>query len=94
MGDPIDPVFIGKWIICTRLPQAPQKKTATYLVLAKGREATLGEIRWYGPWRKYALFPAPQRVFESTCLRELAFVCMELTTQHRRAQPRKGTVPV
>jgi hypothetical protein len=92
--DPSAIVFTGQWIVCIREPQNPKKKTATYLVITQDLEATIAEIRWYGPWRKYALFPAKNTVFEATCLRELALVCTELTTQYRRTQPKKATVTV
>ena len=28
----------------------------------------LGEIKWFARWRKYAFFPRPDTVYETTCL--------------------------
>jgi hypothetical protein len=86
----LETIFTGKWIVCVKTGQAPGKKTATYAVQAKDTGEMLASIRWYGPWRKYTMFPAMETVWESTCLREVAFVCTELTKAHQRAHPRKG----
>jgi hypothetical protein len=47
----------------------------------------LGAVKWYGAWRKYAFFPAPQTLFEHDCLRQIADFCeSETKTQRRTSQ--------
>ena len=33
---------------------------------------SLGQIRWYAPWRKYAFFANSQMLFDAGCLEEIA----------------------
>ena len=35
----------------------------------------LGTVQWYGAWRKYAFYPAPQTLYEHDCLRQIANFC-------------------
>ena len=46
-------------------------KTKIYNVYSKEGDFMLGQIRWYGPWRCYALMPEKQTVFEKTCLKDI-----------------------
>lgn len=48
------------------------------------RGETLGRIRWFGRWRKYAFEPAPNTIFEQDCLRDIAAFCEDLTAAHYR----------
>lgn len=65
---------------------APKKKTRVWLVMPKTCDTGLipiGAVAWYGPWRKYAFYPAPQTLFEQVCLREIATFCEEATREHK-----------
>lgn len=56
------------------------RTTQTWTVLSAS--ASLGEVRWYSPWRRYAFYPAPGTVFDTACLEELAnFVSIETKKQ-------------
>lgn len=59
-------------------------KTEQWEVVAKDGGPTLGEVKWFGRWRKYAFFPAPDCVFEQDCLRVIAGFCEEKTNELRR----------
>ncbi len=48
------------------------QKTERWNIETKEDEDLLGEVRWFGRWRRYAFFPASLCVFEQTCLREIA----------------------
>lgn len=52
----------------------------------------LGEIRWYGAWRKYAFFPSQQTLFEEVCLREIAMFIENRTQAHRREKKKAASV--
>lgn len=97
MTDPLphilETVFTGQWVICLKFAQDPRKKTGTYGVFTKDTGQLLAEIRWYGRWRKFSLYPKVESIWEATCLREMAFVLEQLTQQQRRAQPQKGLTP-
>lgn len=62
---------------------SPSGKTAIYSVSAKDGGATLGAVRWYAPWRKYAFFPRPETLYEQDCLRDIAAFCEAETRAHR-----------
>jgi hypothetical protein len=64
-----------------------QRKTNIYEVLEKGGGLTarLGEIRWFGRWRKYAFYPADATIYEETCMRDIAQF-IEEETKARRAK--------
>ena len=36
---------------------------------------TLGQVRWFGRWRRYSFYPSPFTVYEKDCLREVANFC-------------------
>jgi hypothetical protein len=53
---------------------APSKtgKTSIWDVENSKDGRSVGAIKWFGKWRKYAFYPAPDCVFEQVCLREIA----------------------
>ncbi len=70
----------------------PSRKTLRWEVVPLPRGAVIGEVKWYGPWRKYCFFPRSETVYEQVCLREIADFCEEETKRHRAAQ-REGGKP-
>lgn len=72
---------------------ALRPKTRTWEVWSKAHEAggkpgetgasALGTVKWYGAWRCYAFFPAPNTLFEKNCLRDLAQFCEARTVEHK-----------
>lgn len=69
---PPDPdAFQGTHIEFVPSGMSPSGKTMVWDVLAKAG-GVLGEVKWFGRWRKYSFYPAPDCVFEDTCLGELA----------------------
>lgn len=47
-------------------------------------EEVLGEISWFGRWRRYAFQPGPFTIFEYDCLRKIADFCENETKKLRR----------
>lgn len=46
--------------------------TKAFAVVPKENRATvIGKVKWYGAWRCYAFFPAPNCVFETQCLKDI-----------------------
>jgi hypothetical protein len=62
-------------------------KTLVWDVTAKDGGLRLGEVKWFGRWRRYAFFPS-DCVFEHQCLRELADF-LEARTREHAASKRK-----
>lgn len=72
------------WIKFLEGPQLP--KTRTWTVVTLDEREVLGQIRWFGRWRKYAFFPERETVFEQDCLRRIASFCEEQTAAQRAAR--------
>lgn len=70
-----------------------QRKTNIYEILEKGGgiSSRLGEIRWFGRWRKYVFSPVENTLYEETCMREISQFIEEETKAHRK-KARKNVV--
>ncbi len=60
-----------------------ERKTKIWNVRALADGMQLGQVRWFGRWRKYSFFPCQGMVFEETCLRDIANFCVRRTIDHR-----------
>lgn len=65
------------------------RKTDTVKIYSKSGENVLGEIRWYGPWRQYCLYPAMETIWNTGCLADVQDVIHEMMAE--RAQNMKLT---
>jgi len=61
---------------------APGRKTMIWNISAKAGDQ-LGQVGWFARWRKYCFFPAPNCVFEETCLLDIAQFIIERTAEHK-----------
>lgn len=78
-------VFDGRWIRIVLYPYVkPNQKTFVYHVQSKDPVHKLGEIRWWGRWRRYAFFPSPNTLYEHVCLRDIADFIDVLMRDRRR----------
>lgn len=69
---------LPKWIRFEPVAVEPSRKTGIWKVVSTSEIGVLlGEVRWYGAWRKYSFFPnkALDLVFEKDCLRDIAQFC-------------------
>jgi hypothetical protein len=73
-----------KWITITWAGPSKSGKTSIYIVRTTDGHVVLGEVRWFGRWRKYAFYPDPNTVYEQDCLRDIATFCEDITRQHRQ----------
>lgn len=70
------------------------ERTSIWLVRSKENGFTLGFVKWYGPWRKYAYFPNSDTVYEETCNRDIADFIENETKKHReRLKNAKNRAP-
>lgn len=71
MTQPMPPILvIGKYLYAVH-ENASSGKTQVWAIRSTRDGAVLGEVRWFGRWRQYALFPAPGTVFNTGCMAEL-----------------------
>lgn len=47
-------------------------------------EVFLGQIYWFGRWKRYSFYPASETVFEQDCLRKIADFCERQTEEIKR----------
>lgn len=65
----------------------PGRKTKVFLVYNKeNTETPIGEIKWYGAFRKYSFFPQPHTVYESVCMQDITNFLDELMEERRAAK--------
>lgn len=77
----------GTWIRFNYFGTSDTGKTAIWQVVSRSAIGVLlGEVKWYGPWRKYSFFPNRNcdLVFEQVCLRDIADFCLTMTNQHNQ----------
>lgn len=61
-----------KWLKFEHTRNSKSGKTKIWEVLTTYDNSLLGIISWFGRWRKYSFYPAPNTVFEKDCLRDIA----------------------
>ncbi len=76
-----------KHIEFSRSRPSKSGKTRIWRVLADAHiemPCSIGEIRWYGAWRRYAFFPGRDTLFEQDCLRKIADFCEKQSRKLRQ----------
>lgn len=76
----------------------PGRKTKVYMVKNKETGAWLGDIKWYGAWRKYSFFTKAimdhskpvQFIFEASCLQDITDMLKYLMQEWRIEQQEKA----
>ena len=72
-----------KWITIDYFGVTASGKTKIWTVRSTAGGSTLGEVRWFAPWRKYAFYVASGCLFEEDCLRDIADFVETVTREHR-----------
>ena len=62
--------FNGKYITISKTSQTASGKTFVWTVYSHGGIA-LGEIKWFGQWRKYSFWPFNYTTWDNNCLNEV-----------------------
>jgi len=70
------------WIEFLQSGRSKSGKTWIWIVETVHGES-LGEIRWKSQWRRYALYPNDDTVWEKSCLRQIADFCEKKTEEHK-----------
>lgn len=79
----------GDWVAFHELGTIVGGVTKLYSVMQGGER--LGEVRWFGRWRKYAFFPLPGTLYEENCMRDIADFCVHATKLHRQQRKEAKT---
>jgi hypothetical protein len=66
----MDGILAYKYMVIERCERKPKAKTDVWIVRAQSSSAKLGEIRWFGRWRRYCFFPE-NAIFSQDCLMDL-----------------------
>lgn len=69
--------------------QSASGKTSIWRVLGGGHNL-LGEIKWYGPWRRYVFHPIPGTLYDGTCMVEIAQALIDKTAEHKQMRASHG----
>ncbi len=59
-------------------------KTKVWNVVNPIKALILGNIKWYGAWRKYCFCPNDDTIFDPDCLDEIASFMRKETLDHKR----------
>lgn len=78
-----------KWIGVSYVGASASGKTLIWSVYSMSDGREIGQVRWFGRWRKYAFFPGDATVFEEDCLRDIAQFIEEATTTQRESAKAK-----
>lgn len=60
-------------------------KTRKFTMVSKEGGSVLGEIKWYGPWRKYCFYTTnDMAVFEQVCLLDICNFMDKLMEERKK----------
>jgi hypothetical protein len=73
------------------LSQRPEeKKTDIWEITSIQSGETLGEIRWWGSWRKYVFVPNNGSIFDIGCMKEIIeFINQEMLARKTQSNQQK-----
>jgi hypothetical protein len=61
-------------------------KTRVYVVANKEVGVMLGEIQWYGPWRRYVFHPNRTTLYDVKCLNDIGQFLNELMLDRKKTK--------
>jgi hypothetical protein len=76
----------AQWIIFAKTGETESGLTSIYQVRTKEEGVLLGEIRWFGMFRSYSFFPAPDTIYETRCLADISNFIENLMKLHRQSK--------
>lgn len=59
-------------------------KTKVFACINNRSGAQLGSVHWYGAWRQYCYFPAPECVYNAGCLDDISEFIGALMKERRK----------
>lgn len=74
---------MAKWIDFVEL-NSDGRKTKIFDVVNKEHVSSIGQVKWYGPWRQYSFFPKENTVYERQCLMDIAHFINQLMVERKQ----------
>lgn len=75
---------MSNYLNFVKQPNTDGRKTDVFFVLTKTEPPfKLGQISWYGPWRKYTFSPGINTVYDKGCLYEIADFTLNETNRYK-----------
>lgn len=74
------------------VPRDVKRITRRWEIFNKQRTIYLGEVAWWSAWRRYTFQPAPNTLFDSNCLGEIACFIDE-RMEERKHERNKADAP-
>ena len=64
-------VKLCDYFYIVKLNRPENRKTDIYCIATIGTNYIIGEIRWWGAWRKYCFFPNEDTVYDNKCMLQI-----------------------
>ena len=58
-------------------------KTGIYDIMSKSGDYTLGQVKWYAPWRQYVFFPREDTIYSRGCMNDINLFIEELMEKRK-----------
>jgi hypothetical protein len=75
-----------EWIEFVELRVSASGITKIWSVVDRSNGSPLGQISWFGRWRRYSFMPNASTVWEQDCLRCIAEFIEKKTREHKNTQ--------
>lgn len=78
--------YLGQWIVYQNDyiqiigENLKGRKTPIYHIISRLSKDEIGQIKWYGAWRKYCFFPNGDTVWDKKCLDSVCDWLLEVNT--------------
>lgn len=77
-------VYEGNYFIITEKKLEGRKTPILNIIGSYGDD--LGEIKWYGAWRKFCFYPNSNTIWDNKCLEELLNFITEYNSKWRSSK--------
>jgi len=72
-----------KYLHFEEVETLPEKKTKRFLCLSS-TGSVLGNVKWFGRWRQYCFYPAPETIFSTGCLDDIKDFILKLQEERKQ----------
>lgn len=62
----------------------PNRKTPIYNII-NNNNLKIGQIRWYGPWRKFCFYPDSDTIWDNKCLQDVLNIINDYNSKWRQS---------
>lgn len=62
----------------------PNRKTPIYNII-NNNNLKIGQIRWYGPWRKFCFYPDSDTIWDNNCLQDVLNIINDYNSKWRQS---------